>query len=127
MNFEFLRTTRAHTLEIRTGCLEPFYVLRQEHLHIPGTRAFAELLAPRIEALEEVSKVDIAGPGFINITLNLASAGMLAKTIVEAGSSYGKGDSLKGLKMNLEFVSANPHRSNPHGWNPVGCRWRLFG
>jgi len=52
-------------------------------------RAFAELLAPRIEALDEVSKVDIAGPGFINITLNLASAGALAKAIVEAGSNYG--------------------------------------
>ena len=82
-------------------------------------RAFAELLAPRIEALEEVSKVDIAGPGFINITLNLASAGMLAKTIVEAGSSYGKGDSLKGLKMNLEFVSANPTGPIHMG----GTRW----
>ena len=86
-------------------------------------RAFAELLAPRIEALEEVSKVDIAGPGFINITLNLASAGMLAKTIVEAGSSYGKGDSLKGLKMNLEFVSANPTGPIHMG----GTRWAAVG
>lgn len=86
-------------------------------------RAFAELLAPRIEALEEVSKVDIAGPGFINITLNLASAGMLAKTIVEAGSSYGKGESLKGLKMNLEFVSANPTGPIHMG----GTRWAAVG
>jgi arginyl-tRNA synthetase (EC 6.1.1.19) len=86
-------------------------------------RAFAELLAPRIEALEEVSKVDIAGPGFINITLNLASAGMLAKTIVEAGSSYGKGESLTGLKMNLEFVSANPTGPIHMG----GTRWAAVG
>jgi len=86
-------------------------------------RAFAELLAPRIEALDEVSKVDIAGPGFINITLNLASAGMLAKTIVEAGSSYGKSETLKGLKMNLEFVSANPTGPIHMG----GTRWAAVG
>ena len=86
-------------------------------------RAFAELLAPRIQELAEVSKVDIAGPGFINITLNLASAGMLAKTIVEAASSYGQGDSLKGLKMNLEFVSANPTGPIHMG----GTRWAAVG
>jgi arginyl-tRNA synthetase len=86
-------------------------------------RAFAELLAPRIGALEEVSKVDIAGPGFINITLNLASAGLLAKTIVEAGSNYGKGESLAGLKMNLEFVSANPTGPIHMG----GTRWAAVG
>jgi arginyl-tRNA synthetase len=86
-------------------------------------RAFAELLAPRIEALDEVSKVDIAGPGFINITLNLASAGMLARTIVEAGSAYGKGEALLGLKMNLEFVSANPTGPIHMG----GTRWAAVG
>jgi len=86
-------------------------------------RALAELLAPRIEALDEVSKVDIAGPGFINITLNLASAGALAKTIVESGASYGKGETLKGLKMNLEFVSANPTGPIHMG----GTRWAAVG
>jgi arginyl-tRNA synthetase len=86
-------------------------------------RAFAELVAPRIEALAEVTKVDIAGPGFINITLNLASAGALAKTIVEAGAGYGKGESLKGLKMNLEFVSANPTGPIHMG----GTRWAAVG
>ena len=86
-------------------------------------RAFAELLAPRIQALEEVSSVEIAGPGFINITLNLASAGMLAKTIVDAGASYGQGQSLAGLKMNLEFVSANPTGPIHMG----GTRWAAVG
>ena len=86
-------------------------------------RALAELLAPEIEALEEVSKVDIAGPGFINISLNLASAGLLAKTIVEAGSGYGEGATLKGLKMNLEFVSANPTGPIHMG----GTRWAAAG
>ena len=86
-------------------------------------RAFAELVSPRIEALDEVAKVDIAGPGFINITLNLASAGALAKTIVEAGGHYGKGETLKGLKMNLEFVSANPTGPIHMG----GTRWAAVG
>ena len=86
-------------------------------------RAIAELLAPEIQALEEVAKVDIAGPGFINISLNLASTGLLAKTIVEAGSSYGRGLTLKGLKMNLEFVSANPTGPIHMG----GTRWAAAG
>jgi arginyl-tRNA synthetase len=86
-------------------------------------RALAELLAPEIQALEEVSKVEIAGPGFINISLNLASAGALAKTIVEAGASYGEGATLKGLKMNLEFVSANPTGPIHMG----GTRWAAAG
>lgn len=86
-------------------------------------RALAELLAPEIQGLEEVSKVDIAGPGFINISLNAASAGLLAKTIVEAGDSYGEGETLKGLKMNLEFVSANPTGPIHMG----GTRWAAAG
>lgn len=86
-------------------------------------RSFAELLAPRIQALEEVAKVDIAGPGFINITLNLASAGALAKAIVDQGTDYGKGQSLLGLKMNLEFVSANPTGPIHMG----GTRWAAVG
>ena len=86
-------------------------------------RALAELLAPEIQALEEVSKVYIAGPGFINISLNLASSGALAKTIVEAGASYGEGATLKGLKMNLEFVSANPTGPIHMG----GTRWAAAG
>ena len=86
-------------------------------------RAFAELLAPRIEQLPEVAKVDIAGPGFINISLNLASAGALAKTIVDLGEDYGKGQTLAGLKMNLEFVSANPTGPIHMG----GTRWAAVG
>ena len=86
-------------------------------------RALAELIAPEIQSLEEVSKVDIAGPGFINISLNLASAGALAKTIVEAGAAYGEGETLKGLKMNLEFVSANPTGPIHMG----GTRWAAAG
>ena len=71
-------------------------------------RELAQLLSAELEKVPGVSKVDIAGPGFINITLSAAAAGELAKPLVSAGSSYGTGEALAGIKMNLEFVSANP-------------------
>ena len=55
-----------------------------------------------------ISKVEIAGPGFINITLESASQGSVVIEILTAGKNYGHGQSLAGTKINLEFVSANP-------------------
>ncbi|MFM1957281.1 MAG: hypothetical protein RLZ41_680 [Actinomycetota bacterium] len=86
-------------------------------------RAFAELLATELNSAEGVEKVDIAGPGFINITLSAAAAGELAKAIVEAGSSFGQGTDLAGVKLNLEFVSANPTGPIHMG----GTRWAAVG
>ncbi len=86
-------------------------------------RAFAELLAPELEALDGVAKVDIAGPGFINITFSAAAAGEAAKTIVEAGAAFGRGNDMAGIKLNLEFVSANPTGPIHLG----GTRWAAVG
>ena len=55
-----------------------------------------------------ISKVEIAGPGFINITLESASQGAVVTQILTEGKKYGSGKSLAGKKINLEFVSANP-------------------
>ena len=55
-----------------------------------------------------ISKVEIAGPGFINITLESASQGAVVSQILTEGRKYGSGKSLAGKKINLEFVSANP-------------------
>jgi len=55
-----------------------------------------------------ISKVEIAGPGFINITLESASQGAVVSQILNEGKKYGSGKSLAGKKINLEFVSANP-------------------
>ena len=55
-----------------------------------------------------ISKVEIAGPGFINITLEGASQASVVIEILSAGKKYGQGQSLSGKKINLEFVSANP-------------------
>ncbi|MEY4494195.1 MAG: hypothetical protein RL570_310 [Actinomycetota bacterium] len=86
-------------------------------------RAFAELLATDLNSAEGVEKVDIAGPGFINITLSAAAAGELAKAIVEAAETYGRGKDLAGVKLNLEFVSANPTGPIHMG----GTRWAAVG
>ena len=86
-------------------------------------REFAELLATELLQVAAVSKVDIAGPGFINITVSAEAAGELAKAIVETGDQFGKSTQLAGVKMNLEFVSANPTGPIHIG----GTRWAAVG
>ena len=71
-------------------------------------REVATLLQGEIAALAGVSKVDIAGPGFINITLDRANQAELVRTILSGAEKYGTGESLKGISINLEFISANP-------------------
>ena len=71
-------------------------------------RAVAELLQASLLALPEVSAVEIAGPGFINITMNRASQAELVSTILSSPTTYGTGNSLAGISVNLEFISANP-------------------
>ena len=86
-------------------------------------RDLAELLVPRLEALDGVASVEVAGPGFLNIRLDAASAGELARSIVEAGQAYGRNDSLSGQHINLEYVSANPTGPVHLG----GARWAAVG
>lgn len=71
-------------------------------------REFAHELVPGILNIEGVAEVEIAGPGFLNIRLDAAAAGELARVIVEAGEAYGHNETLLGQTINLEFVSANP-------------------
>lgn len=71
-------------------------------------RELAELLAARLAGLAGVKSVDVAGPGFLNIVLDAAAAGELARTIVESEGRYGDNTALAGHVVNLEFVSANP-------------------
>jgi arginyl-tRNA synthetase len=86
-------------------------------------RALAEDLAARLGATPGVKAVEVAGPGFLNITLDAAAAGEIARTIVETGAEYGKNDSEAGTKVNLEFVSANPTGPIHIG----GVRWAAVG
>ena len=71
-------------------------------------REVAEAVATRLRGAAGVAAVDVAGPGFLNITLDAAAQGALAVTVVSAGDSYGAGSAMTGEKVNLEFVSANP-------------------
>ena len=71
-------------------------------------RDVAQAIAAHLGQAAGVADVEVAGPGFLNITLDAASAGELARTIVETGSTYGHGESQAGRTINLEFISANP-------------------
>ena len=86
-------------------------------------RQLAEVVAARLGQVDGVAAVEVAGPGFLNITLDAASAGELARTIVDAGADYGTNDAMAGRTINLEFVSANP-TGPPH----IGhTRWAALG
>ncbi|WP_265521879.1 arginine--tRNA ligase [Oerskovia flava] len=86
-------------------------------------RAVAEDLAGRLGAVPGIAAVDVAGPGFLNITLDAAAAGELARTVVEQGAAYGRNDAEAGTRINLEFVSANPTGPIHIG----GVRWAAVG
>jgi arginyl-tRNA synthetase len=86
-------------------------------------REVAELLAEELRAQPGVETVDVAGPGFLNITLAKAALGRLAVNAVTAGEAYGRTDVLAGQRINLEFVSANPTGPVHIG----GTRWAAVG
>ncbi|SOD93296.1 arginyl-tRNA synthetase [Blastococcus haudaquaticus] len=71
-------------------------------------REIAGLLATDLAAQPGIASVDVAGPGFLNITLAQGALGQIAVRAVTAGATYGRTDVLAGQKLNLEFVSANP-------------------
>ncbi len=69
-------------------------------------RQFASEL---IEAIDKdgISKIEIAGPGFINFFMNNDAMNAIVKKIIAEGDNYGRGEK-KNFKINVEFVSANP-------------------
>jgi len=71
-------------------------------------REVAAILQQHLIAEANLAKVEIAGPGFINFTLNRASQAELVKTIITAGRSCGHSSTLAGVAINIEFISANP-------------------
>ena len=71
-------------------------------------RDVAQELHAALSAIAGIKAVDIAGPGFLNITLDASAAGEIARTIITAGDTFGHNDTLAGQSINLEFVSANP-------------------
>ena len=86
-------------------------------------RAVAELLARRLGSVPGVAKVEVAGPGFLNISLEAAAKAGLVLVITDAGDGYGRSAASAGLRVNLEFVSANPTGPLHIG----GARWAAVG
>ena len=71
-------------------------------------REIAEIIVDFLSSVDEITDIAIAGPGFINITLNRTSQAELILTILDAGKDFGRGHALAGVRINLEFISANP-------------------
>ena len=71
-------------------------------------RAFADLVAERLRSAYGIAAVDIAGPGFLNITVAAGAQGEVAADVLTAGAAYGRNDALAGERINVEFISANP-------------------
>ena len=86
-------------------------------------REFAEDIASALAKSGGVSSAEIAGPGFINVRVDKGSQGKLVDLVLAEGESFGRGDSLAGQKINLEFVSANPTGPIHLG----GTRWAAVG
>ncbi|RBY84032.1 arginine--tRNA ligase [Blastococcus sp. TF02A-26] len=86
-------------------------------------REVAEVVAEELRALDGIDRVDVAGPGFLNITLAQGALGRLAVDVVTAGEAYGRTGALAGTRIDLEFVSANPTGPVHIG----GSRWAAVG
>ncbi len=71
-------------------------------------RALGELLAERLRDTDGITAVDVAGPGFLNITVAAGAQGLVARQVADAGAAYGRSATLAGQRINVEFISANP-------------------
>jgi arginyl-tRNA synthetase len=86
-------------------------------------RDLAERIAARLRADDLIASVDVAGPGFINLTLKPSAWSDALRTVLREGASYGRGAIGAAEKVNVEYVSANPT-----GPMHVGhCRGAVFG
>ena len=71
-------------------------------------RDLAERLAEKLRALPDVVRVEIAGPGFINVTLEPSAWLSVLNSIVAEGAQFGRADLGRSELVNIEYVSANP-------------------
>jgi arginyl-tRNA synthetase len=86
-------------------------------------RDLAEQIATRLRADDVIASVDVAGPGFINLTLKASAWSDALRTVLREGASYGQSAIGAAEKVNVEYVSANPT-----GPMHVGhCRGAVFG
>lgn len=84
-------------------------------------REFATWLAEALLAQPAIAKADVAGPGFLNLTIATEAQGAIVRAALE--DFYGTGAELANKRINLEFVSANPTGPIHLG----GARWAAVG
>ena len=85
-------------------------------------RELAGWLAEALTAADGISGADVAGPGFVNLRIETSAQSVVVSNVLAAGDAYGHSDAL-GIKVNLEFVSANPTGPIHIG----GTRWAAVG
>ena len=71
-------------------------------------RKVAELVISQLKSVTEIESMSVAGPGFINFKVAKGSQAELVREILQQKESYGTNKDLAGLKINVEFISANP-------------------
>jgi arginyl-tRNA synthetase len=71
-------------------------------------RQIAEAIVRNFPSMPEVARVEVAGPGFLNVFLSPAWCASTLREVLEAGESHGRGDAVTDRRVRLEFVSANP-------------------
>ena len=71
-------------------------------------REIAEKLAKRLSTLDIIENSEVAGPGFLNLRINIKAWQSIFNEILELGSAYGRTGMGENLRVNVEFVSANP-------------------
>jgi arginyl-tRNA synthetase len=86
-------------------------------------RELAGWLAEKLTAAAGIASAEVAGPGFINMRLEASAQAVVVSNVIDAGDEFGHSDALAGLKVNLEFVSANPTGPIHIG----GTRWAAVG
>jgi arginyl-tRNA synthetase len=77
---------------------------------VSGTppREIGQALAARLGEAPGIATAEVAGPGFVNLRLESAAQGEIARLAVTAGADFGRGSALEGKNVNVEFISANP-------------------
>ena len=71
-------------------------------------RELAAEITPKLEAVDGVTSVEVAGPGFINFRLDIKAWSGLLKNILDQGLAYGAVNVGQQTRVNIEYVSANP-------------------
>ncbi|WP_028264031.1 arginine--tRNA ligase [Atopobium fossor] len=82
--------------------------LRSARLARMAPAKIAQAITTHMPANPAIAKVEVAGPGFINFYLNAAANNEVIRDVREQGEDFGRANVGNGLKLNYEFISANP-------------------